>query len=187
MCILALLVKSATRHSASVKTILCLPLLFAPYVMADEAADRAGIDRAIAWLNELPRRSGLFTEDANASAELERLPRVAAPTFRMPAGTAGDPRSLPRTDPPTVSISHEPWGEAAIHLPGMAPVPVIEIMNPRISSGAIRFITPDVALAEATWTYKSNDATTQTVPLLFVMKKEEDSWKIASLRMLAPR
>jgi hypothetical protein len=157
-----------------VKTILCLPLLFAPYATADEATDRAAIDRTIAALNELPRRGGLFTEDADAFAELDRLPRVAAPTFRTP-------------DPPTVSISHEPWGEAAIHFPAMAPGAVVEITNPRISSGAIRFITSDVALAEAAWTYKSNDATTQTVPLLLVMKKEGDSWKIASLRLLAPR
>jgi len=50
-------------------------------------------------------------------------------------------------------------------------------LNPRFVSTTIRFITPDVALVDGTW---------QTVPLLFVMKKEENDWKIASLRTLAP-
>src|ERR1017187_8630850 len=36
------------------------------------------------------------------------------------------------------------------------------------------------------WTYKDDGATTRTTPLLFVMKKERGSWKIASIRVLAP-
>jgi len=76
---------------------------------------------------------------------------------------------------PTIEISHEPWGEATIYFP--FPQPGIESLNPRFVSTTIRFITPDVALVDGTW---------QTVPLLFVMKKEENDWKIASLRTLAP-
>ena len=64
------------RHYAGVKVILCLPLFFAAYASADEAADLVAIGRAIATLNELPRPTGLFTEDANASSELEGLPKV---------------------------------------------------------------------------------------------------------------
>jgi len=80
-----------------------------------------------------------------------------------------------------VTISLEPMGEASIHLPD-----TLEILNPRIACGTLRFITPEVALADASWTYQGEGAATQTVPLLFVMKKEGADWKIAALRILAP-
>jgi hypothetical protein len=69
------------------------------------------------------------------------------------------------SDHPNVTISHEPWGEATINL-----------MSPGILIATIRFITPDVALA---------DGTTHTIPLLFVMKREGENWKIASVYVLA--
>lgn len=156
---------------------LCLLLASAVYVLADEASDRAAIERTIAGLNEMPRRGALFIDEANALAELARLPRVA-PGSRI---------LRPRGDPPlpTVTISHEPWGEATINFPLMAS-PTLEILNPRITGGAVTFITPDVALCDGTWTYNDGSAL-QTIPLLLVMKKEGADWKIASLRMLAPR
>ena len=98
----------------------------------------------------------------------------------------GDLVSLPRIDRPTVTISHEPWGEAAIGVPALASLPAVEILNPRIVNGAIRLIAPGVAVADGDWTYKDG-AVTQTIPLFFVLKKEGDSWKFASLRVLAPR
>jgi hypothetical protein len=150
------------------KAIPWLALCFASFALADEAADRMVICRTIAALNELPRRTVLFTGDANASSELERLPKVAARTFGTASGA-------------TVTISHEPMGEATIHLPD-----TLEILNPRIACGTLRFITPEVALADASWTYQGEGAATQTVPLLFVMKKEGADWKIAALRILAP-
>ena len=95
------------RHYAGVKAILCLPLFFVACASADEAADRVAIGRAIATLNELPRPTALFTEDANASTELEWLPKVNPLAFRMAAFR----------NRPTVTISHEPWGEATINFP----------------------------------------------------------------------
>jgi hypothetical protein len=92
----------------------------------------------------------------------------------------------PRPIAPTVTISHEPWGEATINFPGRRHFFPIEIVNPRIESRTIRFITTDVALADAACTYQE-DGTTRTTPLLLVMKKEGNDWKIASLRVLAPR
>jgi hypothetical protein len=35
------------------------------------------------------------------------------------------------------------------------------------------------------YTYEDDHATKQTMPLLIVMKKEGDDWKIASIRVLA--
>ena len=170
------------RHYAGVKAILCLPLFFAAYASADEAADLVAIGRAISKLNELPRPTGLFTEDANASSELEGLPKVNPLAFRMAAFR----------NRPTVTISHEPWGEATINFPWTdylikaLRARTLEILNPRIGSRTIRFLTPDVALVDGAWTYKDDGATTRTTPLLFVMKKERGSWKIASIRVLAP-
>jgi hypothetical protein len=171
------------RHYASVRAILCLPLLLASYASADEAADRVAIDRAIAALNELPQRAAVFTEDA--SSELKRLPNVMPRAFRT-LGPQDDRASLPRIDRPTVTISHEVWGEATINIPGATSLTALEILNPRIANGAIRFITPDVALTDGAWTYEDGSGVTQTTPILFVMKKEGDNWKIASLRVLAP-
>jgi len=172
------------RHSVSVKTLVCLPILFASLALADDATDRAAIDRVIAGLNEQPRPAALFTGDSDARAELDRLPAVAPLEFRL-RPPAADPAVLPGTSSPTVTISHEPWGEAAIDFPGRTLA--AELTNPRISSGTIRWITPEVALADGSWTYRDKGGATQTIPLLFVVKKEGGNWKIAGLRTLAPR
>ena len=99
---------------------------------------------------------------------------------------AGDPVTRSSSDL-RVIISHEPWGEATINFPGIGSITSVEILNPQITASAIRFITPDVALADGACTYKDDGTTTQTTPLLFVLKREGDDWKIASLRLLVPR
>ena len=175
----------ATWHHASVKAIFCVPLLFASYALADEAADRVAIDRTIAALNEHPQRTTLFTQDADASSELARLPK-ARPLSPRALGPAADPEPLPRADQPTVTISKDPWGEVTINFPGTVSLRPVNIVGPRIVSGAIRFITSDVALADGAWTY-DDGAVMRSVPLLFVTKREEDTWKLAALRVLAPR
>ena len=66
------------RHYRSMKPILCLSLLFSACMWADEAGDRAAIEKVISGFNE-PHRgphakplSALFTSDADP-AELRRL------------------------------------------------------------------------------------------------------------------
>jgi hypothetical protein len=86
------------------------------------------------------------------------------------AGEETDRASIERViaalnDHPSVTISHEPLGEATINL-----------TSPGILIATIRFITQDVALA---------DGTAQTTPLLFVMKREGANWKIESAYVLA--
>ncbi len=164
----------ATRHSVSVKVILCLPLFFASLALADDAGDRTAIGRVIAGLNEWPLRAALFTSDSDGESALRRLPKVALVGVRM-LGTGG----------PTVRISHEPWGEATIDFPGLPAV--VESVNPRIVSGTIRFIASDVAVADGAWTYLDNGGATQNIPLVLVMKKEGDTWKIAALRWTGRR
>jgi len=62
---------------------------------------------------------------------------------------------------------------------------MIEGITPRIAVRTIRFITPDVALANGVATYHAEGTTAESTPLLFVLKKEKGSWEIASLRVLA--
>jgi len=76
-----------------------------------------------------------------------------------------------RAAKPTVAISHEPWGEATWSL---------EPVRPKFTSGQVRFLTPDIALVDG-----ASDHDGKESPLLFVMKKEGDSWKIASIRLLS--
>jgi hypothetical protein len=159
------------RHFASMKALLCTPLLFASYAFADEAAERIAIGRAITALNEPSQHGALFT-DGRAYSEFEGLRRANPLAFKI-IGPAADPESMIRTDEPTVAISHETWGEATINLARSESRP------------SIAFITPDVALAEGAYTYEDNHATKQTTPLLIVMKKEGYDWKIASIRVLA--
>lgn len=56
--------------------------------------------------------------------------------------------------------------------------------NPSIESRAIRFINPGVALSDAGFSYKDEGGNWHTTSLLFVMKKEEEAWKIASIRIV---
>jgi len=142
------------------KAALCL--FVASFAWADEAADRAAIERAIAALNELPPRIAAVAESPVAAHELTALMNMA---------------SSPSPARPTVVISHEPWGEATIDFRA------VDLPN-RIVSRTIRFITPNVALVDADRTRE--DGTFQDKPLLFVLKKVEDDWKIASARVLAP-
>jgi hypothetical protein len=158
------------------RVILCLPWILGSCALAaDEAADREAISRTIAALNQVPQPAGLFTDDA--VSDLGRLPGVNQAQFQSQRGvmvaTAGGV---------TVVISHEPWGEAQI-CPCVFPQPLV-IVNPQFASRAIRFITPDVAMVEGSYTRRDGDVV-QTTPLLFLMKRDGDVWKIASVRLLA--
>jgi hypothetical protein len=158
-----------------VKAILLVILISVPGLRAEDAAENTAIQRTIEALNQSPLRIDLFASDTNAAAELSRLPRGVL-KLRIPEN--------PSSAQPTLTISKEPWGEATINFPGSPVLPTIEI-NSRITSGAIRYITSDVALAEGTLTTKGDGDDTRITPLLFVMKKEHDQWKIASIRVIS--
>jgi len=78
-----------------VKIVLCLTVLVASAVWADEAADRAAIEAKLAALNISPSQPNLFTGDFADTDKLQRFLGQAA----------------------TLSISREPMGEATIYLP----------------------------------------------------------------------
>jgi hypothetical protein len=107
--------------SIMLAAVLCAGGLFA----ADEAADRAAIEKTIAGLNVLSARSDSFTADFEDWTAMLRL---------WQSGPDGEP---------SVVISREPWGEATITWPGTG-----RIAAPIITR-KIRFVTPEVALVDA--------------------------------------
>ncbi len=164
------------------KTILSLTLLLAACGRADEGRDRATLDRVVAALNERPQPIQLFTPDADGRSVVEELRKGKRLTYRVRSRET----DLSRPDHLAIIISHEPLGEATMELHGKNSSASVEILNPHISSRSIRFVTADVVLADGASTYKDDSGATETTPLLFIMRKEGDGWRIASLRMLAP-
>lgn len=149
----------------STNAILFSAVLLAGCALADEA-DRGSIEQVVAALNRAPVPGSIFTADA--SSELDRLPKVKpVVTPVMKPASRG------------VTISREPWGEASLGIGS----PVMEAVNPRIVSSAIRMITPDVAMVDAMWKYEDGTEV-RRVPLLVVLRKEGVDWKIVSVRVL---
>src|SRR2546430_9858013 len=68
-----------------------------------------------------------------------------------------------------LELSKEPWSE---------------VTGPRMVIQSIRFVTPEVALVNAANTHYGTMILARRIPVLFVMKKEGTSWRIASLRVL---
>jgi hypothetical protein len=135
---------------------------------ADEAADRAGIEKTISALSVWPTRVTLFTADFDDQRELLRVVSVSFPAVCPEVWWESCGM---RVEPGEVVISKEPWGEATW-------IPVGMNMNvARIRITRIRFLTPEVAMVDAV----SRD------PLLIVMRKVGTDWKIASLRILAEK
>ena len=63
--------------------------------------------------------------------------------------------------------------------------PWSEVTPPYIAIQSIRFLTPEVALVDATSTQFGTMILVRRVPIWLVMKKEGTTWKIASLRLPA--
>jgi hypothetical protein len=113
---------------------------------ADEVLDRIAIEKTIAGLNAAPVWAGLFTADFPDNSDLAQL-RVSSSMDEL-------------------VISKEPMGEAVWIPAGMK--------GSRIRATKIRFLTPDVALADVIGNGRA----------VLVLRKEGALWKIASLRLL---
>jgi hypothetical protein len=160
---------------------LCLSLLLASSAWAaDEAADRASIQKVISTLNTSPDSPGLFTDDFGDNNAL-----VALSIYR-----SGVPVIAPETapDPSTIHVgsecvSHKPMGELGpCRVPAM---PAMPATNSRFVIQSVRLLTPNVALVDST-NYRDIAGMSHQTPVLLVLRKEADIWKIASLRILAP-
>ena len=144
------------RHFCVVKLILCFPLVCALGLWADEAQTHADIDKVITDLNDPVQRVGLFTKDADSQVDFDHLVDL----HRKGSLSTG------------VAIGmNETWTEMTV---------------PRVLSGRIRLITPDVAIVDAASTIRGAVTLTPSVPLLVVMKKEGGQWRIAAVRACTP-
>ncbi len=126
------------------KMILCVSLLLASGLWAQDSTDRPMIERTIARLGD--NQPGLFTADFGDATEFARM-----------------------TSTGTVVISKQPFGEAVISL---APARRFAVVS-------VRFVTGEVALAEALDRYNENGS------VLLVMKKEGTEWKVTSFKRIA--
>jgi hypothetical protein len=59
-----------------------------------------------------------------------------------------------------------------------------DLTVPRVESGAMRFITPDVAMVDGASVIDGAVTLQRRVPLLFVLKKEGREWRISVVRQL---
>lgn len=161
---------------------LCLSLLLASSAWAaDEAADRASIQKVISTLNTSPDSPGLFTDDFGDNNALVTLSVYRAGVPVVVPNTA--PETAP--DPSTIHVggecvSHKPMGEL-----GPCRVPAMPATNSRFVIQSVRLLTPNVALVDST-NYRDIAGMSHQTPVLLVLRKEAGIWKIASLRILAP-
>jgi hypothetical protein len=131
-----------------VRNLFWLLPLYAACLWADEAADRAAIDQALSALNDPAQRAGLYTKEADSAVDFDHLLQLHRRYSAIMIGGAG---------------GNEPW---------------ITLTVPRIVSGAIRFITTDVAMVDGASTIDGAVTLERRAPLLFVMKREGGQWKI---------
>jgi hypothetical protein len=144
------------RHFGNMKALFFLPLLFALSLQADEAQDRAAINKVIVALNDSAQRAGLFTKDVDSMVDFARLVDLHR------AAVSGSGIMIGRD---------ETW---------------IGLTVPRVVNGTIRFVTRDVALVDGASTIEGAVTLARRVPLLFVMRRESAQWKISAVRVLAP-
>ena len=160
------------------KYVLCLGVLVASAVWADEAADRAAIETTISALNTSPSSPELFTADFPSAAELESLREKQTETV-VPAAIPVPARgTVIQTASGTVVISREPMGEATWY-PAFPPITIS--IPARFVTRSVTIIAPDTAVVIAAYARQS---------VLFVVKKVQADWRIASFRLLpeaAPR
>jgi hypothetical protein len=144
---------------------------------ADEAADRAAIEKVISTLNNSPNSPGLFTEDFGDNAIL-----AALDVYRKTQPAAIRQDSIPLNVPcyaPEVwpelgcPFQTKPGGQSAAGLPAPPSHFVIQ---------SIRLLTPGVALVDAV---NERGGALRHSPVLLVLSKDGDVWRIASLRVMA--
>jgi hypothetical protein len=149
---------------------------------ADEAADRAAIEKVIATLNSSPGSPGLFTEDFSDDGVLISLGIYRdSPSVTIPVRAPDGGHSTIHLDAISMCVSREPMGELGpcgeMDRSAAAPASRFVIQS-------VRLITPDVALVDAV-NNREFAGLSRRSPVLLVLRREGDLWKIASLRVMA--
>jgi hypothetical protein len=112
------------------------------------------------WADEAADRTAIKATIAALNSSL-----TPASIFTADFPYAAELQHLRETPPTfTVVISREPWGEATWYS-----------TPPRFLTRSVTFVAPDTAVVVATY---------ERQPVLFVVKLESSSWRIASFRTL---
>jgi len=158
------------------RLVLCLSILMASSAWAaDEAGDRAAIEKVISTLNSAPGSPGLFTEDFSDGAVLTSLGVFRSAAIRQDAILLGVPCQAPEVWPELGCPSQtRSGGQLTVGLPAPTSHFVIQ---------SIRLLTPDVALVDAVNERGRAGALGHT-PVLLVLRKDGAVWRIASLRAM---
>jgi len=185
-----------------VKTILCLTLALTSLVWANEASDRAAVEKVIIGLNDSPQNPAFFMPGFNGFPELARLDTPASELARdasLRTPNSIELRRFPVIRNPAaihVVISKEPWGEATLEVPRTIPVVVSYPAPPdqgrlisRFNIQSVRFVAKNVALVEAVkdhyYERPGPRNRWQSNPALFVVKKDRKVWRIDSVHIIA--
>ena len=183
-------------YDGRVKTILCLSLTFSALVWANEASDRAAVEKVILGLNDSPQNPALFMPGFNGFPELARLDTQPASELARVASSRRSPSPIDLAAIHVV-ISKDPWGEATLSIPPTVPVAVSYPAPPpdqgrlisRFNIQSVRFISKDVALVEAVkdhyYERPGPRNRWQSNPALFVVKKDRKAWRIDSVHIIA--
>lgn len=129
--------------------------LFLTIGLSADGGDRDAITKVIAALNDPVQRPRLLTKDVDTSVDFNRLIDLHLPCTSCAGVVIG---------------MNETWREMTV---------------PRIVSSSIRFITPNVAIVDGASTIRRAVTLAESVPLLFVLKKEGAEWRINAVRRLA--
>jgi len=170
--------------------------------LANEASDRAAVEKVILGLNDSPQNPALFMPGFNGFPELARLDTPASKLARD--ASLGTPNSIELRRLPVlrnpanirVVISKEPWGEADLYIPPIVPVSVSYPAPPdqgrlisRFNILSVRFVAKDVAIVQAIKNHYYERPGPrnqwQSNPALFVVKKDRKAWRIDSVHVIA--
>jgi hypothetical protein len=119
-------------RALSLKTLRWIPFLLAAAAWADEAADRAAIQKVVIAFNHPHERAGVLAKDANLSS----LARYAGP----------------------------------------------ETSQVLFESHDVRFVTPDVAVVDASGSQYGSLILKHSMAAIFVMRREGAAWKVVIFR-----
>jgi hypothetical protein len=142
------------------RVILCAAVIFAAIGRADEAKDRIAVNEIIEAINDPVQRPTLFTKDTDSTVNFDRLIDLHLRSRNFGVGGVGG----------VVSVGiDETWRVLTV---------------PLVVSGTIRFITPEVAIVDGASVIRGAVTLVETVPLLFILKKEQTVWRICAVRAI---
>jgi hypothetical protein len=139
------------------RVILCAVVIFAAIGRADEAKDRIAVNEIIEAINDPAQRPTLFTKDADSAVNFDWLIGLHLRSSNVEVGGVG---------------IDEMWRVLTV---------------PRVASGTIRFITSEVAIVNRASVIRGAVTLVETVPLLFILKKEHTVWRICAVRAISNR